>query len=91
MLNLDPVLTVATVPAVVALVNLLKSLGITGRWALLAAVALGVLLSVAEYALGSYGWWEAAASGLLLGLAAAGLYDLTPGSAQPRHTAEEQE
>lgn len=84
---MDPITTIATVPAIVALTNLLKSLGIGGKWSALVAVLLGVGLSVASWALAGTGWWEQASSGLLLGLAAAGLYDLTPGE-EPRRALE---
>ena len=72
---MDTALTLASVPAILALVQLGKSLGLSGKWSALAAVALGVLLNVAQYALGDLGWYQAAASGLVLGLSAAGLYD----------------
>lgn len=72
---MDTALTLASVPAILALVQLAKSLGLSGKWSALVAVILGVLLNVATYALGDYGLYQAAASGLILGLSAAGLYD----------------
>jgi len=72
---MNTALTLASVPAILALVQLAKSLGLSGKWSALVAVILGVLLNVATYALGDYGWYQAAASGLILGLSAAGLYD----------------
>lgn len=89
---METVITVATVPAIVALTNLVKSLGISGKWSALVAVLLGVGLSVASWALAGAGWWDAASGGLLLGLAAAGLYDLAPSAAPggaPRHAVED--
>lgn len=80
---IDPITSLVTVPAIVALTNLIKSLGIGGKWSALVAVALGVALSVADYALAGTGWWNAASGGLLLGLAAAGLYDLAPNGTPP--------
>lgn len=77
---IDLVTSLATVPAIVALVNLLKGVGLTGRWSALVAVALGIGLSVATWAWADYAWWTAASSGMLLGLGAAGLYDLAPQS-----------
>ena len=74
----DPVTTVVTVPAIVALTNLTKGLGVGGKWSALVAVLLGVGLAVASHALAGTGWFDAASTGLLLGLAAAGLYDLAP-------------
>lgn len=69
---------VATVPAIVALVNLAKQLGLPVRLALVLAVVLGVGLSLADGLLAGVAWYGYASSGLLLGLAAAGLYDLIP-------------
>ena len=84
---IDPVTSIVTVPAIVALTNLIKGLGVGGKWSALVAVLLGVGLAVASYALADSGWWDAASGGLLLGLAAAGLYDLAPGEA-PRRAVE---
>lgn len=84
---MDAVTTIATVPAIVALTNLVKLLGIGGKWSALVAVLLGASLALASWALAGTGWWEQLSSGLLLGLAAAGLYDLTPGEA-PRRAME---
>ena len=71
----DAVNMVLSVPVIVALVELAKRLGISGRLAMLAAIVLGVALSLATYYLGAYGGYQAAAQGVLLGLSAAGLYD----------------
>lgn len=81
---IDAITTVATVPAIVALVNFAKSLGVPSRAALALAVVLGVALALAQWAWADAGWYEAASSGLLLGLAAAGLYDLAPSREAPR-------
>ena len=69
------VTTLATAPAVLALVTLAKDLGLPTKYAALTAVVLGVGLSVADHALAGSGAYSAAASGLILGLGAAGLYD----------------
>ena len=79
---MDAVTTIATVPAIVALVNLVKGLGLSGKWSALVAVLLGVAVNVAISLWGSAAWFEAAATGLILGLGAAGLYDLTPGESE---------
>lgn len=76
-MNLDTVTLIATVPAILALVNLAKRFGIKDQWATLLAVVLGVLLNVADYAWHDTGWYDAATTGLILGLGAAGLYDVT--------------
>ena len=75
---MDAIMTIASVPAIVALVNLAKSLGLNGKLSALVAVVLGVCLNVATVAAAGSPIFEAASQGLLLGLAAAGLYDLTP-------------
>ncbi|MDD7687532.1 MAG: hypothetical protein PT944_06435 [Actinomycetaceae bacterium] len=81
------VITLATIPAVLALVNLAKKFGVRGKWATLAAVLIGIsvqfLDAAATYAWQSYGldWHYLArilSQGLILGLSAAGLYDLAP-------------
>lgn len=79
---MQAITTLATIPAIVALVTLLKSFGVTGKWATLAAVTLGVGLAVADHYLGSTGAYQAASDGLLLGLAAAGIYDTAKASRQ---------
>lgn len=81
---------VATVPAIVALVNALKRMGMDPkRGGVPAAILLGVGLNLAQHFWGGQEWFAAAAQGLLLGLAAAGLYDLAPESvAAPRRALE---
>ena len=75
---MDAVVAIATAPAVLALVNLLKGLGLSGRWSALVAVLLGVAITAG----GAYlppDVWRTIAEGLVLGLAAAGLYDVASG------------
>jgi len=74
---------IASVPGVVAVVNLLKQLGVTGKWSLVSAVVVGVALNVANFYLGDMGVYQAAVTGVMVGLGAAGIYDLShqpPGS-----------
>lgn len=80
----DAVTTLATVPAIVAIVNWLKALGLPPRGALFAAVLLGVGINIAGYVWADAGWFTVASSGLLLGLGASGIYDLTPAGPAPR-------
>jgi len=72
---MDTLSTILSVPAVVAIVTLCKSFGVTGKWSLLAALVVAVLLNVATYLWSTSGLYSAVIAGLLLGLAAAGLYD----------------
>lgn len=67
--------TLATAPAVLALVTIAKDQGMSKKLAAPLAVVLGVILAAADHALGSSGAYAAVADGLLLGLGAAGLYD----------------
>lgn len=72
---MNAVVAIATAPAVLALVNLLKGLGLSGRWSALVAVLLGVAITAGGAYLPS-DVWQTIAEGLVLGLAAAGLYDV---------------
>ena len=69
---------IASVPAIVALVNLAKRLGLKGEAPLVAAVVFGVAINVANLYLGTHEAYQAVIAGLMSGLAAAGLYDLAP-------------
>jgi hypothetical protein len=76
---MDPINTLLSVPAILAVVQFLKSFKVVGRWSLLAALLVAVGLNVADYLWATQGLYEAIVSGLLLGLAAAGLYDAARG------------
>ena len=81
---MDAVLTIATVPAILALVQLAKDLGLPSKAATVLAVVLGITLNVATTYLATEPWFQAASGGLLLGLSAAGLYDVAKvASTQP--------
>lgn len=78
------IVMLATPLVVVALVNLAKRAGLSGSGPLAGlAVLLGVALGLADYGFltaeptTAAGWYTAAATGLILGLTAAGLYDVT--------------
>ena len=77
------IVTLATIPAILGLVNLAKQWGVQGRWSALLAVLLGVAVALAEYVtaaqviITAQGVYSAVATGLILGLSAAGLYDAT--------------
>ena len=81
---MDALTTLATVPAVLALVNLLKdTFNINGKYSAIIAVIIGVGLNIANYALGDAGWYQAACQGLILGLGGSGLYDITNTASAP--------
>lgn len=74
-MNIDIAL-LATPLVILALVNLAKKFGVEGRWSMLLAVVLGVALAVADGLLAGNQVYHLASDGLLIGLSAAGLYDL---------------
>lgn len=76
----DIIITLATVPAIIALVTLAKDLGIPSRLAPLLAVFLGVALTLFDalasgLVLDMPGLLTAIGTGIILGLSASGLYD----------------
>ena len=62
------IITLASIPAILALTNLAKALGLSGKVSALLAVVLGIALAVGQYELAGFGWYQAAAQGLILGL-----------------------
>lgn len=72
---MDPVITLATAPAVLGLVTIAKDLGLPTRLAGLLALILGLALAGLDALLAVYTAWAWVSSGLILGLAAAGVYD----------------
>jgi hypothetical protein len=74
---MEAVTAIASVPAVVALVNLAKDLGLPHKLSPLVAVVIATVLLVANYYLAANGAYQAAVSGLILGLGASGLYEIT--------------
>lgn len=66
---------IASVPGVVALVNVLKRFGVSGQWSLLAAIAFGVALNVANLYFAADPTYQAIIAGAVTGLGAAGLWD----------------
>ena len=74
---MDTIVLLASVPAIVAVVNLAKRLGLSGEASLALAVVLGVIFALGDHLWGTTGWYAAASQGLILGLGAAGLYDVT--------------
>lgn len=74
-MNID--LAVLASPLVIlALVNLGKKFGASGRWSMLLAVILGIVLAVLDGTLAGNVIYGYASNGLLIGLSAAGLYDV---------------
>jgi ABC-type iron transport system FetAB permease component len=74
-------LAIYGIPAAVlvaVLVEVFKHYGLDSRWAILAAIGVGVLLSVlnhvAQIVPGFEAWYQVVLAGLVAGLTAAGLY-----------------
>ena len=66
---------IATVPAVLALVNLFKKAGLPAAAAPVVSLVIGVLATLAaQHA--DVAWVKALSEGLIVGLAAAGVYDI---------------
>lgn len=76
-MEFDPLL----MAAVLGLVNFAKDLGLTGKWATIAAMVIGV---GAAWASGFVdpSLWKTILDGVLFGLAAAGFYDAGSGLAK---------
>lgn len=83
-------ITLATVPAVIALVTLLKDLGLPSRLSPLAAVILGVIAQLIDvFAQGVVtNWYAVISTGVILGLSASGLYDGARLIGQPKENTE---
>lgn len=73
--EVNTALLVALMPAVVGLVNFVKAFGLTGKWITLVSMVIGIVLALAAQLLPA-GTFSIAYNGLILGLAASGLYDL---------------
>ena len=67
--------TLVTVPAILGLVTIARDLGIPAKFAPALAVLFGVSVAVAEQQLGHLPAFQAGVGGLLVGLAASGVYD----------------
>lgn len=72
---MDPIFTLATIPAILALVQFCKELGLPGKGAMLLSLLLGVGLNVLDFYFTDLPLYQAIVGGVLLGLAAAGVYD----------------
>jgi hypothetical protein len=73
-MNPTELLGAASVPAILGLVEALKTAGLPARWAPLAAVALGILASAATFLELQWPLLHALLAGAGIGLAASGLY-----------------
>lgn len=83
-MELDAVVTLATAPAILAIVTIAKDLGLPSKLATVFGAVVGITLSVADYYFATTGVYQAASSGLILALAASGIYDISKGVAGKR-------
>ena len=74
----------ASISVILTLMNLAKQFGVSGKWSAVLAAVLGVVFAEADYLFGvagvvvsAPGVYSAGAAGLVLGLSASGLYDVT--------------
>lgn len=81
---MDSIITVATVPAVLAIVNLLKGVGLSGKWSALVSVLVAGVLVMGEAYIHEE-LWQNISKLIILGLSASGLYDVTYGSRAKEH------
>lgn len=90
---MDTALTLASVPAVLAMVNLAKSFGLSGKFSVLVSVMVATTFSVSTWIWGDHPAFQAVATGIILGLSASGLYDTArlPLGISRRKSAEESE
>ena len=70
------VIALLVIPAVVGLINMLKSVGLATRWAGPVAVVIGLAVMLAYGIWGEHPLFVYALLGILIGLGAAGFYDL---------------
>lgn len=70
------VIALLVIPAVVGLVNMLRAVGLTSRWAGPVAVLIGLVVMLAYGLWGDQLLFVYALVGILVGLGAAGFYDL---------------
>lgn len=74
---METITTIATVPAVLALVTLAKDLGLPRNLSPILAIVLGIGLTILDGLAGRgiSNWYQEISVGLILGLSASGLYD----------------
>lgn len=89
-MNQVPDLVLAGVPVILVIIGLVeyvKSLGVPSTWCPLVAIGLGILAAVANQLMATYPfiepWVVAVVSGIVVGMAATGLYKVGSNWAKP--------
>jgi len=83
------VLTLLSVPGILALTNLAKRFGVTGAWSSLVALATALALVLTQYALRRVdggALWLQIEQAIIIALSAMGLWDLTNTTADGDYT-----
>lgn len=75
MVEINTALLVALVPAILGLVNFVKSLGVEGKALTIVSMVIGVAMALLAQLLPA-GTFHVIYNGLVIGLAACGLYDV---------------
>lgn len=83
---METITLLATIPAILGLTNLAKRFGLTTKWATLLAVGLGIGLNLTDRMLAGADWYQGVGQGLILGMSAAGLYDVAATIGNPART-----
>lgn len=73
----DSLMAVATVPTVVALVNVCKRAGLPAHFCPAVAVGFGLVCQMLLWLVAGGSFWVTVVAGVLLGLSASGVYDMT--------------
>jgi hypothetical protein len=73
--EVNTALLIALMPAILGLVNFVKALGVTGKALTIISMLIGAVMAVAAQLLPA-GIFQVAYNGLIIGLAASGLYDV---------------
>ncbi len=73
--EVNTALLLALMPAILGLVNFVKALGVEGKALTIISMVIGIVVAIAAQLLPA-GIFQIAFNGLIIGLAASGLYDI---------------
>lgn len=72
----EEILQIATVPATLAMVNLIKSFGLASKFAPAVSILVGILFSIlGSWSTGGTNISQVIITGIILGMSASGFYD----------------